>query len=62
MILYPYLFIGRIEMATVVQSADGPTEVINARRTESLDAPNILKLVTKATQPQFGLVDVVNIM
>lgn len=49
-------------MATVVQSADGPTEVINARRTESLDAPNILKLVTKATQPQFGLVDVVNIM
>ncbi|XP_030854264.1 cilia- and flagella-associated protein 61 [Strongylocentrotus purpuratus] len=49
-------------MATVVQSADGPTEVINARRTESLDAPNILKLVTKATQPQFGLVDVVNII
>ncbi|XP_072167121.1 cilia- and flagella-associated protein 61-like [Diadema setosum] len=49
-------------MATIVQSANGPTEVINARRTESLDAPNILKLVTKTTQPQFGLVDVVNII
>ena len=37
-------------------------EVIQARRTESLDAPEILKLVSATTEKLFGRVDVVNIM
>ena len=49
-------------MTAVLMSSNGPAEVINARRTESLDAPNILKLVGPSTEPQFGLVNVVNLM
>ena len=37
-------------------------EVIQARRTESLDAPEILKLVSATTDKIFGRVNVVNIM
>lgn len=37
-------------------------EVIQARRTESLDAPEILKLVSATTEKLFGRVNVVNIM
>ncbi|EDO37268.1 predicted protein [Nematostella vectensis] len=37
-------------------------EVIQARRTESLDAPDILKLVTATTDKLFGRVNVVNII
>jgi hypothetical protein len=37
-------------------------EVIQARRTESLDAPEILKLVSGGTEKLFGRVNVVNIM
>ena len=48
-------------MATLT-SAGGDPEVINARRTESLDAPNILKLVQPATESLFGRVNVVNLM
>lgn len=42
-------------------SADTP-EVINARRTESLDAPAILKLVQSSTEVVFGRIDVINLM
>ena len=49
-------------MTAILMSSEGPAEVINARRTESLDAPNILSLVSPVTEPQFGLVNVVNIM
>ncbi|XP_038072321.1 cilia- and flagella-associated protein 61-like [Patiria miniata] len=49
-------------MTAVLMSANGPAEVINARRTESLDAHSILKLVGPATEPQFGLVNVVNLI
>ncbi len=45
-----------------IQSPDGSSEVINARRTESLDAPSILKLVQPATEALFGRVNVVNLM
>lgn len=37
-------------------------EVIQARRTESLDAPEILKLVSASTEKLFGRVNVVNII
>lgn len=37
-------------------------EVIQARRTESLDAPEILKLVSASTEKIFGRVNVVNII
>lgn len=37
-------------------------EVIQARRTESLDAPEILKLVSDSTEKLFGRVNVVNII
>lgn len=47
---------------TTLTSADGAPEVINARRTESLDAPSILKLVQPATEALFGRVNVVNVM
>ncbi|XP_070577295.1 cilia- and flagella-associated protein 61-like isoform X2 [Ptychodera flava] len=47
---------------TTLMSSDGPAEVINARRTESLDAPNILKLVTPSTESLFGLVNVVHLI
>ena len=48
-------------MATIM-SPDGGPEVINARRTESLDAPSILKLATPSTDALFCRVNVVNIM
>lgn len=48
-------------MATVTPS-DGPPEVVNARRTESLDAPHIIKLVNDTTDQLFGRVNVVNLM
>ncbi len=47
---------------TTITSPDGFPEVINARRTESLDAPAILKLVQPATEALFGRVNVVNLM
>lgn len=47
---------------TTLTSASGPPEVINARRTESLDAPNILKLVQPSTEALFGRVNVVNLI
>lgn len=38
------------------------SEVIQARRTESLDAPEIIKLITPPTEKLFGRVNIVNIM
>ena len=43
-------------------SMDNEAEVITARRTESLDAPHIIKLVEPWTEKLFGRVNVVNIM
>lgn len=48
-------------MATIAPK-DGPPEVVNARRTESLDAPHILNLVQDSTKTLFGRVNVVNVM
>jgi hypothetical protein len=48
-------------MATITP-VDGPPEVVNARRTESLDAPHIIKLVSDSTNQLFGRVNVVNLM
>jgi len=48
-------------MATITP-VDGPPEVVNARRTESLDAPHIIKLVSDSTNLLFGRVNVVNLM
>ncbi|ESO85404.1 hypothetical protein LOTGIDRAFT_107567 [Lottia gigantea] len=39
-----------------------PSQVINARRTESLDAPHIIKLAQQTTSELFGRVDVVEII
>lgn len=47
-------------MATFNVEADA--EVITARRTESIDAPHILKLVKPWTEKLFGRVNIVNIM
>uniref|UniRef100_H2Y780 Cilia- and flagella-associated protein 61 N-terminal domain-containing protein n=1 Tax=Ciona savignyi TaxID=51511 RepID=H2Y780_CIOSA len=47
---------------TTVASSHGPTEVINARRTESLDAPAILELVAPRTTSQFGRVNIVHLI
>ncbi|XP_064599733.1 cilia- and flagella-associated protein 61-like [Liolophura sinensis] len=47
---------------TTVVSPEGASDVINARRTESLDAPSILSLVTPATESLFGRVNVVNLI
>ena len=49
-------------MATTIFPKDGPPEAVTARRTESLDAPHILKLVQDSTNSLFGRVNVVNIM
>ncbi|GFR98697.1 cilia- and flagella-associated protein 61-like [Elysia marginata] len=50
-------------MATPVsQEGEPESEVITARRTESLDAPHILKLVDSWTEKLFGRVNVVNII
>lgn len=43
-------------------SQDADAEVITARRTESLDAPHIIKLVEPWTEKLFGRVNVVNVM
>ena len=50
------------EQMTTLTSPDGPSEVINARRTESLDAPAILKLIQPATEQLFGRINVVDLM
>lgn len=36
--------------------------VLTARRTESMDAPAIQKLMTSATYDIFGRVDIINVM
>ncbi|KAK3738961.1 hypothetical protein RRG08_006528 [Elysia crispata] len=46
----------------VNQQSEPESEVITARRTESLDAPHILKLVESWTEKLFGRVNVVNII
>lgn len=38
------------------------SEMISARRTESIDAPNISKLATPLTEFLFGRVNVINLM
>ncbi|XP_012942608.1 cilia- and flagella-associated protein 61 [Aplysia californica] len=48
-------------MATPI-SQDGEAEVITARRTESLDAPHIIKLVEPWTEKLFGRVNIVNVI
>lgn len=45
-----------------VESQDGASVVINARRTESLDAPYILQLAQPWTEKLFGRVNIVNVM
>lgn len=50
-----------LQMATIAPK-DGPPEVVNARRTESLDAPHILNLVQDSTKTLFGRVNVVDVM
>lgn len=50
-------FAGRRNM-----TSNSSQEVIQARRTESLDAPEILKLVSATTEKLFGRVNVVNVM
>ena len=47
---------------TTLATEGGGSEVINARRTESLDAPHILQLVQPWTEQLFGRVNVVDIM
>ena len=47
---------------TTLTSANGPSEVITARRTESLDAPAIQKLEQRSTLSLFGRVNIVNLM
>ncbi|KAK3093002.1 hypothetical protein FSP39_009876 [Pinctada imbricata] len=49
-------------MATTIFPKDGPPEAVTARRTESLDAPHILKLVQESTNSLFGRVNIVNII
>lgn len=43
-------------------TSNSSQEVIQARRTESLDAPEILKLVSATTEKLFGRVNVVNVI
>ncbi|XP_076463469.1 cilia- and flagella-associated protein 61-like [Babylonia areolata] len=47
---------------TTLATEGGTSEVINARRTESLDAPHILQLVQPWTEQLFGRVNVVDII
>jgi hypothetical protein len=47
---------------TTLATENGATEVINARRTESLDAPHIIQLRQDWTDELFGRVNIVNIM
>lgn len=51
-----------VNMATTIAPEGVPPEVVNARRTESIDAPHILGLVEESTNSLFGRVNVVNIM
>ncbi|XP_071962157.1 cilia- and flagella-associated protein 61-like [Antedon mediterranea] len=48
--------------SAVLKSANGSGEVINARRTESLDAANIIKLVSPSTEQLFGRVNIVHLI
>ncbi|KAJ8309534.1 hypothetical protein KUTeg_014408 [Tegillarca granosa] len=50
------------KMATTISPEYGPPQVVNARRTESLDAPHIMKLVQDSTNNLFGRVNVVNLI
>jgi len=45
----------------MAQTPDVPP-LISARRTESVDAPNIMCLVTPSTDALFGRTNVVNLM
>lgn len=45
----------------MTQTPDNP-RMISARRTESLDAPNILSLITPSTEALFGHTNIVNLM
>ncbi|KAK7506894.1 hypothetical protein BaRGS_00001745 [Batillaria attramentaria] len=47
---------------TTIETEAGAAEVINARRTESLDAPHILKLVQPWTEQLFGRINIVNVI
>ena len=49
-------------MATTIAPEGQPPEVVNARRTESIDASAILNLVQQSTNSLFGRVNIVNIM
>ena len=49
-------------MATTIAPEGVPPEVVNARRTESIDAPHILNLVQESTHSLFGRVNIVNVM
>lgn len=49
-------------MATAIAPEGVPPELVNARRTESIDAPQILSLVADSTNALFGRVNVVNII
>lgn len=49
-------------MATTIAPEGVPPEAVNARRTESIDAPHILSLVDDSTNSLFGRVNVVNII
>ena len=49
-------------MAADPSNTNATPELIQARRTESLDAPEILKLVGSATEKLFGRVNVVHVM
>ncbi|KAK3611320.1 hypothetical protein CHS0354_029969 [Potamilus streckersoni] len=49
-------------MSATIAPEGVPPEVVNARRTESIDAPYILKLVQNSTATLFGRVNVVNII
>jgi hypothetical protein len=45
----------------MTQTPENP-RMISARRTESLDAPNISSLITSSTETLFGRTNIVNLM
>ncbi|XP_052270971.1 cilia- and flagella-associated protein 61-like [Dreissena polymorpha] len=49
-------------MATTIAPEGVPVEVVNARRTESIDAPHIQALADQSTDALFGRVNVVNVI
>lgn len=53
---------GNLSRGFTNSTMEGLQEVISARRTESLDAPNIIKLIDVTTENIFGRVNVVNLM